>query len=750
MAAGDKSALAAPVPQRGVIGRLRDALEAERDHWFVFQPVLFGLGVGLYFSWPTEPLLWLLCAALALAGLAYAGARGALAIATGIALTIAAGATAAKLRTEWVRAPVLEKRMGAVEVTGYVVLVEPMAKRGQRLTVHVTSIAGVAQHKVPRRVRIRAMVALAGLKPGDGVRLRASLAPPAGPALPAGYDFARTAWYLGLGAVGYSLTAPQRDAAAPPPPWRLRASAGIEKVRQAIGARITAALPGETGAIANALITGERGGISEATNDAFRDAGLYHILSISGLHIAIMAGTVFFSVRLLLACFPAVALRYPIRKWAAAAAALAALGYLLISGSAFATVRSYIMISIMFLAVLIDRPALAMRNVAFAALVILLLFPESLLDVGFQMSFAAVVALIAAYEYVNASSRYAAPWRHSAAGRTALFFAGIVLSTIVAGIAVAPFAAYHFHTSQQFAVLANLITIPVCNLIVMPAALAALLLMPFGLEAPALAVMGAGIETMTWCAKWTAAMPGAVAHLRAIPLAAFLLMVAGGLWLTLWRTRARFAGIAAFAAGLALAPILPRPDALVGRDGALVAIRDERNGRYTALATRSANFELKRWLEHDGDPREPRQALFRAKDPGGMRCDGVGCNIPLKQRTLAVVRHPSAIDDDCVRADILVLDIPRPRRCDRPGTVIDFHDLRRLGTHAVYLEGNTGVRIETVAQYRGNRPWSPAPPLSQPRVTASLPRAQPPAAAAPEPELRPETEGDDDPRFEQE
>ena len=195
------------------------------------------------------------------------------------------------------------------------------------------------------------------------MRLRATLMPPAEPALPGDYDFGRQAWFAGIGAVGYSLSPPSIDDAAAAPPADLALWAGVQRVRQAIGARIAAALPGETGAIAKALITGERGGISEATNDAFRDSGILHILSISGLHMAIMAGSVFFLVRLGLALFPSIALRYPIKKWAAAAAMLAGFAYLLISGAAFATVRSAIMISIMFLAVLLDRPALALRNV---------------------------------------------------------------------------------------------------------------------------------------------------------------------------------------------------------------------------------------------------------------------------------------------------------------------------------------------------------------------------------------------------
>jgi competence protein ComEC len=533
--------------------------------------------------------------------------------------------------------------------------------------------------------------------------------PPSGPALPGGYDFARRAWFDRLGAVGYTWSAPVSDPTADVVPWDLRLWAHVERLRRAMGQRIMAALPGEVGAIANALITGERGGISESTNAAFRDSGLVHILSISGLHLAIMAGSVFFLVRLLLAAVPALALSYPIKKWAAAAAMLGAVGYLLISGSSFATVRSTIMISIMFLAVILDRPALALRNVVLAALVILILFPESLFDVGFQMSFAAVVALISVYE----TFRRRAGWSLLPEGPSArlfFFFAGIVLSTLVASAAVAPFAAYHFHKSQQYAVLANLIALPICNLIVMPAALATLLAMPLGLEAVPLWVMGAGIEGMLWTAQRVAGLPGAVLHIPAMPTAAFLLMVAGGLWLALWQTRWRLAGAALIAGGIALAPTLRLPDLLIGRDGALVAMRDG-EGRLAAVGAGRTSFELERWLEHDGDARTPREA----GKPASVACDRVGCRATVRGLTVAVAQHPAAFFDDCRRAAIVVADIVSPKSCKGPKAVVDFFAARREGTHAIYIDDDGSVRVQTVAGMRGQRPWSARSPLRNKR-----------------------------------
>lgn len=547
-------------------------LEAEREQWFLWVPVLFGAGIALYFALAGEPPLWLafLPAAGALGFRAIARGGGLVSILAGALVLVALGFAVAKLRTEWVRAPVLERRSGAVEVTGFVELIEPRPTRGERISLRVTAIEGLATDRLPRRIRVRTLSAAASFVPGDAIRFKAVLTPPQAPPLPEGYDFARAAWFQSLGGVGYAITRPARvDAGVAP--WTLRARAAIEQSRKHIGTRVRAALPGESGAIANALITGERGGISEPTNGAYKSSGLYHVLSISGLHMVIVAGSVLYSVRFLLATVPAVALRYPIKKWAAAAALIAALLYLMISGSAFATVRSAIMISILFLAILLDRPAIALRNVALAALAILVVWPESLLDTGFQMSFAAVGALVAAFEAIKARDRRRDRGRRNPFVRVLLFFGGIVLSTLVASAAVAPFAAFHFHQTQQFALLSNLVAVPICNLVVMPSALLTLLAMPFGAEYVPLWVMGQGIDAMTACAAFVGALPGAVGRVPAVPASAFALVIAGAMWVVLWRRRARLAGFPLILAGVTLIGAGPqRPDILISQDGKLV------------------------------------------------------------------------------------------------------------------------------------------------------------------------------------
>lgn len=710
-------------------GRLIDFMAREQPALFGWVPVMLAIGVAVYFALPREPNLALAVLLGISAGvIAWLSARRPVGrVVTSALVLVAIGFGVAKLRTEWVRAPVLERSLGVVDIHGIVERVEARPKRGARLTLRPISIEGVAGDALPFRVRIRVLKLIEGLTPGTAIRINARLAPPPPPALPGGFDFARHAWFQKIGGVGFAFQKPEIVPFVGKVPWSLRLAAGIETVRQTIAARMRAVLPGQSGAIAIALVTGERGGISEHTNEIYRDAGLFHILSISGMHMAIMAGAVFFIVRLGFAAIPALALRYPIKKWSAVIAAMAALGYLALSGGAFATVRSYIMISVMFFAVLLDRPALALRNVAVAAAIIILLFPESVLDPGFQMSFAAVLALVSVYEWLRRTGWAGAVAEFGPLRKTLVFFFGIVISTVVAGLAVAPFAAYHFHTTQHLAVLANLIAMPVSNIVIMPAALAVLVLMPFGLEWPAVIAMGLGIDVMTATADWVAGLPGAISQVPTMLPSAFLFIVLGGLWLVLWQTRWRFAGVATIAAGLALVPLGPRPDVLIGNRGKAVYVRGADGALRAVKPKRRVSFEAKRWLEADGqdvrsltqrpagrDTKTRANSQRRSKKQTPTtpplrpvaKCDAVGCVASVKGLTLAVAHHPAALPDDCRSANIIVFNAPMPQDCTSPDSIVDFFDVYYGGTHALYLDDAGAISVKSVAYVRGKRPWT--------------------------------------------
>lgn len=694
---------------------LRDWLDAERERWVLWVPVAIGLGIALYFALPVEPritqALVALAVALILAGLLRSGTL--LVFLAGALAWAGTGFLAADVRSLVVAAPVLQRPLTNVTVDAVVERMETRPGRGgQRLTLGVMRIGDLDADQRPVRVRVRIMRPLKGLAPGDAIRLTASLSPPARPILPGDYDFGRAAWFQRIGAVGYALKAPERIEQPPATGLLQGFSASVERVRQAITERITAALPGERGQIAAALITGERGGISDQTNEAYRASGLFHILSISGLHMVVMAGAVFWSVRLALAAVPFLALRHPIRKWAAVAAALAAFCYLLISGAQPATQRSFLMIVIGFAAILADRPAIALRTVALTAIALLLVWPESLLDIGFQMSFAAVVAIVSAYEEIR--RRRGEPDRDAGVVRRAVIgLGGIVATTLIAGAAVWPFGAYYFHTSQQYAVLGNVIAIPICNLVVMPAALGTLALMPLGLEGAALWIMGHGIDWMTVVAKWVGGLPGSTVPVRAMSDAGFNAMVAGGFWLTLWSTRWRLLGLVAIAIGLAIAPFAPRPDLVVAREGRLVLVRGP-DGQLSGLPARGATFEARRILENDGDGR-PLDTVLAGT---AFACDPLGCVVPSKRHPIAVIRHPAAFVDDCRRADIVVTDGMAPEWCKPRRTLVDRRRLETEGTHVFRRAPDGSLALSTVQGHRGRRPWTGPPrepfPLATP------------------------------------
>src|SRR5665648_247810 len=681
-------------------------LEAESDRWFLWLPVLFAGGIISYFTLTYEPDPTLAVAmVLAALGLCLMARRAPLGLAlAGACLAFALGFGTAKLRAELVRAPVLAKELRYVSVTGFVEEFERRAGRRSRLTLRVISLGDLDAGARPYRVRVSTSAKGDGPRTGEAVSLRATLRPPPEPVEPGGFDFGRQAWFARLGATGYVTTkiTPLDDAS--PPPWDLRAWSAIDSLRLAVHERITAVLPGDTGAIAVALITGERGGIPQPVTEAMRDSGLAHVLAISGLHMVIMAGTVFWLVRALLALIPSLSLRFAIKKWAAATALLAAAFYLVLSGAAVPTLRAWIMMSIFLVAVMLDRPAITMRNVALAALAILIVAPESLFHPSFEMSFAAVIGLVALYEWLSARARnrlfdVSLLWRSLRWGGALVF--GAAATTLVAGTAVAPFAIYHFHRMTHFGLVANMIAAPLVSLLIMPMALISLIAMPLGLEAWPLRAMGFGIEIMIGAAQWVASWPGAVSILPRMSGTALALMVLGGLWLCLWRTRMRAGGLVIIAAGLALAPAGNRPDVLIEREGATAALRSTSGNLVFPPAT-AASYSVENWLLADGDDRDAEAAAGE----GDFRCDPLGCIGRVKGKTVALIRHPGALEEDCRVADIVIAPFTIGKKCPAARVILDRRMLKAEGAHALYIEG-LSIRTETVAAARGRRPWAP-------------------------------------------
>ena len=426
--------------------------------------------------------------------------------------------------------------------------------------------------------------------------------------------------------------------------------------------------------------------------------------------MVVMAGAIFALIRLSLAAVAPIALNYPIKKWAAVGALIGALAYLLMSGSSFATVRSYIMISIMFLAVLLDRKAVSLRNVALSALAILVVFPESIFDPGFQMSYASVTGLIAAYEWIRlrAAQRARAPAPANPITATIGHVTGSFTTTLIASTAVAPFGIYHFHNTQLLAMLANLVALPICDIFVMPLALATLIALPFGLEHWPLAAMGWGIDAMTAIARMVAALPASVVRIPSIPTASFLLMICGGLWLLLWSRPWRLLGVLPIVVGLLWTPSIVRPDMIVSRDGTTVAVRGA-DGRLSAMAVRGGMFELARWLEYDGDSRPARDVAAAQ----AFSCDALGCVTRAGGHEIAILAGAAALRDHCGTASVIVMRFLRPARCGNAATlIIDPQSNRDGNGHAITFHSE-GMTVQTVEAARGVRPWTRASLLAE-------------------------------------
>lgn len=728
---------------------MESRLAQEQDRLGLWLPVFLGLGVGTYFALAAEPDWWLGAGAVVLSSLimAFGGAGRPAAGMTRLAaialFATALGFAAAQLRAAIVAAPVLAEKIGPVSLEGRVVLVETLpAGEGARVTLERLRISRIAPEQTPENVRVRVKrLPPEPLVPGDWIATRAILSPPSGPSAPGGFDFQRHAFFRSLGAFGFVVGDVRVTARA------AETSSGVgafwlalERLRQNLTGRIHAALPGDAGAVAAALMTGDRSAISESVNDAMRDSGLAHLLSISGLHVSLVASILFVGLRALLALVPPIALDYPIKKWTAALAIPGTLAYGVLSGMAAPTQRSVIMVGLVMLAVLADRRALSLRTLAWAAAAILLVQPENLFNPGFQMSFASVAALLAVFEAARDAPDGGGRnpwWRRGVVG----VFALAVLTSLVATAATAPFAVYHFNRFAAYGLAANMIAIPLSSFWVMPWAVAAFALMPFGLEAFALVPMGLGVEAIIGIADVVAGWPGAATVMPSMPLWGLVVAALGGLWLCLWRRPWRFAGAAFVLAGMMSAAFTRPPDVLADGDGRLLAVRTA-DGGLAVSSPRAARLSRETWLRLSGLEEGEFTAWPKAgeaDDSGRLRCDASGCIVRAHGRAVAIVRDRAALLEDCALADVVLSLVPARRLCAGFGraTVVDRADLRAGGAHAIWI-GADGIEIKAANATRGDRPWVLKPRAFSNRYARPAPAAE---TISPSPRKSDEGEG---------
>lgn len=688
--------------------RLRALWLKERPAFPLWTPVLVGLGIQIYFWAPAEPTGAVYVLALAPPILLWAFLRRrdrAVSVFALAIMLVAAGFALAGARARLVAEPVLATSIDA-GVEGVIRDITRTASGRPRLVLDSLYIFGTPAGATPERAQISLSSEkhLSGLGPGKAVSLFARIGPPGGPVEPGAFDYRRNAWFKSLGAIGFARGAPAeiRSEAAPGPLRWL--SIRLAAARAAISAGIRARMSGETGAFAAAVTVGDRAAVGKEATLALRESNLAHLLAISGLHMGLVTALVFGAARLFLAAVPYSGRRWRTKRLAAMIALAAATAYLLLSGASIATQRAYIMAVVALVAVLVNRPAITLRALAVAALTILILRPESLMHVGFQMSFAATAAIIAGFDFARERGWSAGLGSGGVTRRLTGYVLALAATSLLAGLATAPFAAFHFNRVANYGLLANLAAVPLMGFWVAPAGLISAALAPFGLEGAPLTVMGWGIDAIMRVARFVSGLEGAARGVAAAPGVVLTLITLGGLGLCLGRRALRWAGLATTAAGFLIwVAVDARPEALVAPEGRLIGVMGPDGRALDHPKTQS--YAARNWLQRDGD--DAAQAVAAAR--GGF-VDGYKGSVGVLSNGWRIAnvlaRRPAPEKLAALCAPRTLIFAPGARQApEGPCRAFVGARLARLGALAIDADGE-GVRIRTAAEEAGRRPWT--------------------------------------------
>ncbi|MFY8106031.1 MAG: ComEC/Rec2 family competence protein [Elstera sp.] len=666
---------------------------AQADRFGLWVPGCLGLGIGLFFALLRDPPVWLLAGpgvgllvllltrraetwiilslrALFFVSCGFASAQ------THSLLTAPVG-LAWPLPAQWYEAEVVA--VGRTDA-------------GHRLTLAEITRAGAVVPEVGAG-RVRLSLRAGAVPPvGARVRVRAVLNPVPPPLVPGGFDSRLAQYFQGIVGHGTIYGLEVQPGAAP---------TQLTEWRQALAARIRGTVPGVAGEIAIALAIGDQSGIAAPVRVAMRDSGLTHILSISGLHIGLVAALAMVITRRGLALVPAIALRLDTKKLAVWPTALLVVLYGVLAGWDVPVQRSVIMTGVVLFAILLDRTPLTLRTVAVAAVLVLLGSPEALLNPGFQMSFAAVVALIAGYEGIG-------PWL----SRMRAAYGGVLvpviavgsalLTSLVATLATAPFTAFHFHTIALYGIFANLLAIPLTGLVIMPGVVLGFLLLPFGADGWGWALAGWGIEGLTALAVLIAALPGASIPVPAFSETVLLLIVVAGLWACLWSGPLRWGAFAPLGLALVLAGLAPKPLLLVGGTEATLAV-PRADGVVEIFGATPESLPARAL----GEALAAKAVIAMGGEGSLATCDPWGCRFPTERGPLAFTRHPAALAQDCREVWGLIASAPVRTPCPAPAWVHARTQFKRLSPLRVDLiDGKPHL---ATTQQTGRRWMPPAP-----------------------------------------
>lgn len=675
--------------------------QAQLVQLFLWSPVFLACGIGVYFLLPVEPPVVLgvfacLCCVFIFVFLRRVEPLSALFI-----LLLGVGFAVAQFRAHWIYTPVLQGEIGPVYVEGVVDQIEDLGEgRAVRLVLSDLVVERLSPDQTPGKVRLRLWKG-DGVRVGQRVRLLAKLHPPSGPTIPGGFDFRRYLYFQGIGGVGFAF----HDADI------LQDVRGgvffsfrhkVESMRHEISQRVEEGVSYPQAGLLMALMIGRKTALAEEEKEHMRHAGLAHMLAISGLHVGLFSGVVFFAVRFFLVLIPGMALRYPIKKYAAVCAMVGALIYMFMAGATIPTMRAVMMSYVVLLAVIVDRTAISMRLVAFAALVVLLLFPESLLSASFQLSFSAVAGLVVFYSWLKP---YWSDW-YSKAGfirKMGLYFFGVCATTIVATLATAPFSLYHFHEIPAYGLVGNILAMPILSFIIMPLVLISLVCMPFGLEAYPLWAAGEGSAWVLDIALWVSNFSHSAFNISGFPFISLILIVFSIFSCVLLKTWWRGISVIFFAASLFFIIIFNQYDIVISSSNNLVLFRPEEGGLYVS-SLRKERFVRESWMAYYGADEDRLVSWPRERgDNEHIACDDAACRIQMRGYMISYLHKESAAPDECGFADVVVAPFPL-RNCSAQ-VVIGLYEARRHGVHGIRLTP-VDISVDSSGKFSGKRLWN--------------------------------------------
>ena len=656
------------------------------DNLILWLPVFLCCGINVYFLLASEPPVWLAWSGFGTAiilTLATIGWRDALAWRWIASFAVAAslGFALMQANTQAMNMPLLKRGIWSGTIDGTIQSFE-RAGTGWRVVLQDASV-----DELPDKYQLRLSIRGRGFMPqlGAGLKVQGSLMAPSSPLVPGSFDFRRYAFFQGIGGYGYASKILRYD-----PPAQKKTSNWLEDYRDWLTEKTYAVLKQPEAGIVSALLNGQRAGISRQTNKVLQQSGLYHVISISGLHVSIMAMTIFFAMRLLMACNMWLALHWPIKKIAAGFALVGIVFYLLIVGSSPPTLRSVIVTGAALAAIMLDREPIQMRVVALAALGILLIQPQSMIDIGFQMSFAAVIGLVAFYQQTR--NFWTQPfWKQSIFTKMAHLVVGTVITSIVATIVTAPLVLLYFQQIPLLSMLANVLAAPPITFLIMPGTFLAYLLTPFPLLGGlAIHMMGWGVTLMMMVAQFVAHLPSAVWQTAPMPLISVPIIMLGFFILIAAKSRWRLLAIIPILIALAWTPFIKRPDLYLTQNR--LVLYPDPHSPALFVQGKVQSFDKTMLLQ-----------WTTRKQIKPFDCTDDICEWMIKGKTIRLVRSIPALDQACARhADVIITPYYLDRRC-RTGLVFDRHSLNRRGGQAVWLDNQ--IRVETVLAGKNRRPW---------------------------------------------